>query len=513
MDASNMNEAALLYQLTDGGLLTRQARDTVSRMFNEIERTIRGGDTSDSDDDDCSDNESDPPVPPNGTSSNGQASTTPVTGTAPADGEQKKKKKKKKKKKNDNRPEVDALLDLDETPEAMSPYDPSKSVAERMEIAITRFRKNRKFTVERGQIFSTYLDYGGIHTGQKSFQGGASGAGPGDEDGEPDFEGMNAGIDLVEPPEDGQVVDFTQVVTTFLSQHFLRNTGWIEMSYYRDTPLVVAALLNYLLVRDVLPEYKEDLKSALAVAEQAKVELPLCKIISNGLPGRYSRACSLIYGGEWHNFLDTPWQNQDSQSLIETLGMDHPTAERIVRSVVGPDIDFQKLTLAPRVFMDLEIIHVELPEILQISDDTPDTPEEQAENDEAKLVEMVDRMLLGKDLQPQGSNPDSSNPGPEVPSEPVLAEKHIHVPILAKVTLAEIDPALTRAEQTPPETRRQIYTYFDVSIATKMLLGMRIEAFAFTLSNGMSYLEQASVYPTYYLDAEEVDASVDEWDD
>ncbi|KAI8599910.1 Argonaute siRNA chaperone complex subunit Arb1-domain-containing protein, partial [Dissophora ornata] len=357
-----------------------------------------------------------------------------------------KKKKKKKKKKSANKPDLEDLLNNAATLEPEDPFD-MQSVAERVETAVTRFRKNRKFTPERLKILSTYLDYGGIHTGPKSFQGGAvKSSGLENDDGEPDFDAMNAGIDLVDLPEDGQEVDFTNVATTFLSQHFLNNTGWIEMVYYRDAPLVVAALLNYFLIRNVIPEHEQDLRSALAVAEQAKIELPLCKIISNGWPSRYDKACSLLFGGEWYGFLDSQWQDQ--QVLVETLGMNRATAEKIVKSLIGQTIEA-------------------LPSPFDNSDS--------------------DRLAAEEDLIP--------------------------IPLFADVIFAEWDHELPREEQKPMDQRQKIHVYFDPSIATKMLLGMRVTAYVYTLSNGMSYLEQASIFPTYYLEADEIEVPLDEWDD
>ncbi|KAI8354887.1 Argonaute complex, subunit Arb1 [Mortierella sp. GBAus27b] len=476
-----------------------QIRETASRMLEEMERVLNGEETE-------SEYETDNEPDPSGSSSQAPAprpaTTADATEAAPPEGEKKKKKKKRGKKKN-NKADLEDLLSNSEPPEAEDPYDLSKTVAERVEIAVTRFRKNRKFSNERTQIFSNYLAYGGIRTGQKSFQGGAvKSGGPDDDEGEPDFEAMNTGIDAVDLPEDGQVVDFTQVVTTYLSQHFLRNTGWVDMTYYKDTPVVVGAFLSYLLIRNVVPEHEQDVRNALAVAEKARVELPLCKLISNGLPGRFSKACSLMYGGEWYEFLDSTWQ--DKSQLIETMGVDLPTAEAIIQAAAGPDVDMKTLQLAPKEFLDLEIIRVELPKDLDASTDSPEetSQEEIGSEEEARIVEMVDRMLLGQDT---GGPAQSAVGAPSAPAAGLL-----HVPVLAKVTMAEMDPELTREEQAPADRRRQVYTYFDLSIATKMLPGMRIEACVYTLSNGMSYLEQASVYPTFYMEAEEVEGEYEE---
>ncbi|KAH7031748.1 Argonaute siRNA chaperone complex subunit Arb1-domain-containing protein, partial [Linnemannia elongata] len=350
---------------------------------------------------------------------------------------EKAKKKKRKKTKKAKIELEDYLACEDGTDPVENPYDSSKTPAERVEIAVARFRKNRKFSPIRSQILSVYLDYGGIQTGPKMFQGGGVKTGGADDDGEVDFDALNAGVDRVDLPEDGQQVDFTNVVTTFLSQFFLKSTGWIDMVYYKDTPVVVAALLNYLLVRDVLPEYKEDLQAALAVAEKAKIELPLCKMISSGWPSRYDKACSLLYGGEWYDYLEDLWQGE--AAAIETIGLDRAMARKIVKSVVGPDVDIETLRAGPREYLEMEVVHV--PAI---------------------------------DLD-EGADVDT------VPEE--------------------------------EDDRRKIHVFFDPNVSTKLLLGMRIAGFVYTLSNGMSYLEQAQVMPTYYLEADEVVEAEDEWED
>ncbi|KAF8933663.1 hypothetical protein BGZ58_006203 [Dissophora ornata] len=487
-----------------------QARDTVSRMFQEMNRTMSAiGDYSDSEE--ATDSDTQPQTgsagPSNGLTSSSEA--------APLQGGEKKKKKKKKKK-SANKPDLEDLLNNAATLEPEDPFD-MQSVAERVETAVTRFRKNRKFTPERLKILSTYLDYGGIHTGPKSFQGGAvKSSGLENDDGEPDFDAMNAGIDLVDLPEDGQEVDFTNVATTFLSQHFLNNTGWIEMVYYRDAPLVVAALLNYFLIRNVIPEHEQDLRSALAVAEQAKIELPLCKIISNGWPSRYDKACSLLFGGEWYGFLDSQWQDQ--QVLVETLGMNRATAEKIVKSLIGADIDLKSITVSPRQFMEFEIIRIDIPTELEAQGDTLDGAESQSEmtaEDEARIVAMVDKMLLGEAHQGEGQTIEAlPSPFDNSDSDRLAAEEDlIPIPLFADVIFAEWDHELPREEQKPMDQRQKIHVYFDPSIATKMLLGMRVTAYVYTLSNGMSYLEQASIFPTYYLEADEIEVPLDEWDD
>ncbi|KAG0250247.1 hypothetical protein BG011_008555 [Mortierella polycephala] len=475
-----------------------QAREAVARMFDEMHRTMNGiGDYPESEAEYETDEDT--------TVANNAGETKQGTSEAAPAGEEPKKKKKKKRKKKNNKPTLDEYLNgleiLD--PPEDNIFDRSKSAAERVETAVARFRKNRKLTPEQDKMFSTYLDYGGIRSGPKSFQGGGNANGGIDEDGEPDFEAMNTGTDRVDLPEDGQEVDFTNVATTFLSEYFLLHTGWIDMMSYKDAPKLVYAFLNYLLVRDVLPEYIDDIKSALAVAQQAMMELPLCKLISTGLPGRFDKACYLLFGGGFHGILDDPWQSQEVSAKM--IGMDLKIAKDIIQSLVGPDQDVKDLQVAPREDMDLEIIRVDLPEEEDIPGTGTETPPEEID---AEAVAMVDRVLLGSNVDTSEVNQESteaiSNDDGGVVNSATL---------FGTVTFAEMDPDLPKEEQKPMEERRQVRVYVDMAVATKMLPGMMISAFVYTLSNGISYLEQARVYPTYYLKADEVEMTLEEWED
>ncbi|KAF9400369.1 hypothetical protein BGX21_004474 [Mortierella sp. AD011] len=478
-----------------------QAREAVSRMFEEMGKTLNGiGDYPESEYETDSEDDSKKGAP-----ARINTSSSTATGEAAGEGGEPKKKKKKKKKKKSNKPDLEDLLDNVEPADKEEAYDINKSVAERVEIAITTFRKNRKFSNERAQIFSVYLDYGGIKTGPKSFQGGAV---MDEEDGDPDYEAMKAGIDRVDEPEEGEEVDFTNVVTTFLSEHFLKNTGWIDMVYYKDTPLVVAAMLNYFLVRNVLPEYEQDIRSALAIAKKAQIELPLCKIISTGLPSRYDKACSLLYGGEFYGFLDDSWQ--DKQVLIDALGMDFPMAKRIVQSLIGPDTDLNSLTVGPREYMCLEVISVNMPQPADDAADEVDSPTESPADEDPELVAMVDKMLLGESQSQDGPSLETLSKNQ---IEPATDEVIIPISMFADVTFAELDPDLPRDQQKPISQRRKVHVYFDPAIASRILLEMRVDAYVYTLSNGMSYLQQAAVYPTFYLEREEVEVPWDEWEE
>jgi len=417
----------------------------------------------------------------------------------------------------------------------------SKSVAERVELAVTRFRKNRNLNPIRGKIFSVYLDYGGIRTGPKSFQGGGvQTGGPNDEGGEPDYEAMSAGVDRVDD-DPNLVVDFTNVVATFLSQYFLESTGWVDKVYYTDTPLVIAALLNYFLVRNVLPEHTDDIKAALAITERAKIELPNCKEISNGIASRFDKACSVLFGGQYYGFLDDG-QWQSPEYYVKELGMDMTTAEAIVQSVAGPEVDIHSLKLKDKTFMDLEIVRVEVPE-QPAQPELPGQLEQPAQPEQPDKPKQPEQPETGKVQEEQnGSSADAEaktecitvstgdnavvsddkaqpkNPAQE-PLDPLVeAAKELRrikeVSVFAKVILTDWDRDGLQDQSQTSDNRQQLRWCFDATLATKMVPGMKVVAQVHTLSNGLTYFEQTVIYPSYYMEADVDETPLDEdWEE
>ncbi|KAG0335903.1 hypothetical protein BG000_007132 [Podila horticola] len=419
---------------------TEAAREALSRMMLEMQNTMNAiGDYSDTDDED-SDNE------PTKTSTLKPTIETASSSIAqPAE-----KKKKKKKRKGSNKPKLEDYEKAEALDAAEDPYDTSKSVAERVELAVTRFRKNRKFDTMRGQIFSVYLAYGGIKTGQKSFQGGGVASGGTNDDGEPDFEAMNAGIDRVEEPEEGQTIDFEN---------------------------------------------------------KAKDELPRIKTISKHLPGRFDKACSLIYGGEFYGILDAApsWNDRGWGGVAQTteaFGMDMPFAERLVKSKLAKGQELSDITVLPREYMEMEVIQVELPSGTSTPMDNSISAVGDLGEIEAQVEAMVDQLFAAGAQATKPTNAGKQGAtNTECPSWPL--------PKLACVTFAEWDYEHSQEDQLPLERRRKVKAYFEKPATDVMLPGMRASAYVYTMSNGVSYLEQACFYPTYYLEADRVE--VDDW--
>ncbi|KAI0940051.1 hypothetical protein AcV5_001261 [Taiwanofungus camphoratus] len=109
----------------------------------------------------------------------------------------------------------------------------------------------------------------------------------------------------------------------FLSSYF-RDKGFIwSEQRARDAPILVAFFLNFLLRNRVLPEpeHEKGLRKALAVAEQAKKELPATFVIGKALPDKFSTGCEELWGNMNEGLL---WQDVNGGSSDK----DEPDAKR-----------------------------------------------------------------------------------------------------------------------------------------------------------------------------------------
>lgn len=200
----------------------------------------------------------------------------PAQGENMVDGEVKKKKKKKKNKKR-NMPTADD--DLVEEPEqdqelvdaeAAKIYKPAMSADERFRLSMENFRKERVFNAITSQILSTYFTFGGMDPNQAA-----------------SLHTNNNDVDIE--------VDFIYVVSAFLSSFLISSSGWYDAEYFTTAPKVVIGFLRYLLLKRVVPEYDDDLRKAIEIAQQAKVEAPKCQKFNNSFPDSFNETCSILY--------------------------------------------------------------------------------------------------------------------------------------------------------------------------------------------------------------------------
>ncbi|KAF7730682.1 hypothetical protein EC973_001631 [Apophysomyces ossiformis] len=280
--------------------------------------------------------------------------STPVSlrqGTS--DEKKKKKKSKKKKSKTAGLPDAGSEMTDDykekyDEDVIEDPYSTDRPLGQRVEYAIWKYRKNHKFSQEKKAVFDHYLSFGGIKTGPNAFLGRATSAdAPDDPDAEQDFDAANAVTDIVPEDEDSDteiIISFSEVAQVYLGNHFVSTSRFIRLQDYIDAPLLVDAFLRYLQIRNVCPEYAEDIAKARAIAAEAKVQLPMCKRASGLLPGKFNIACSMVFEGKHKAFatIDSEWlEAAGKQSwriddfLSESTGMDISEAKKLIKSVLG----------------------------------------------------------------------------------------------------------------------------------------------------------------------------------
>ncbi|KAI9282145.1 Argonaute siRNA chaperone complex subunit Arb1-domain-containing protein [Umbelopsis sp. AD052] len=285
----------------------------------------------------------------------------------------KKPKKKKRKAKTANLPEAgsnipdDYVEKYNEDPEN-DPFNPARPLGQRVEYAMAKYRKNHKFSISKKNIFDDYLRFGGINTGQNAFLGRTTGSdNPGDELVEEDFEAANAGIDAMDDDlDDDTTVSFSEVAQIYFGSRFIRQSKFIQLSEFHEAPSVVDAFLRYLEIRNVCPEYADDIAKARAICEAARHELPNCKVLINMFPDKFNQACCVVFEGQQKDIVDfiPTWNTGDSNLeatygsfLSDIVGMTKPEAVAIVEPIVGKHDDRKVVN---KISMQkVKVVHVE----------------------------------------------------------------------------------------------------------------------------------------------------------
>ncbi|CAG8686273.1 10340_t:CDS:1 [Acaulospora colombiana] len=170
------------------------------------------------------------------------------------------------------------------------------------------------------------------------------------------------------------------------------------MEQFREAPQVINSFLNYLIAHEVCPEYMEDMERALKIIERAKEELPKCKSLAQLAPGKFNKACSLIYGGELCGLFDDPWDGEEN--VAKLIGISLSEGKGIVEKVFGEGalkLSREKLLTA---------LEVEVLEIESIRENTTKTVDESAtvknisisQNGQTQLDENVTESTSTKDV-------------------------------------------------------------------------------------------------------------------
>ncbi|KAI0150355.1 Argonaute siRNA chaperone complex subunit Arb1-domain-containing protein [Xylariaceae sp. FL1272] len=223
-----------------------------------------------------------------------------------ADAKKKKKNRKKKPKGQKGTGFEEYYADAPITPqqaehEKKEVYRPTKPFAHRIVECIQRFRERRRIDSERSNLFNKYLFLGGIDTSQRQFGGIAH-----DQDAlaEADGEQIRAmtAIDNIGgggrfypgPESEDWEVDFEAVVKGFLSRT-ITDTWGMDRRVIETGAELVKNFLNYVLMHDVCPEYKDNILKAHHICEIAPAEFGRAQNIAHGLPDPVNDAARILF--------------------------------------------------------------------------------------------------------------------------------------------------------------------------------------------------------------------------
>lgn len=181
---------------------------------------------------------------------------------------------------------------------------------------------------------------------------------PNDPDAAIDFEAAKTAIDIVpDELEDGVEVNFTEVAQVYFGNTFVRESLFIGMQDFIDAPALIDAFLRYLQIRNVAPEYAEDIAKARAICAEAKIQLPKCKRAIALLPGQYNRACSEVFQEQ----VDTSWMSSETLTVqkrflsfvVDTVGSNIEDSKKIVHKQIKNPDDIQLLDTETFVFVEI----------------------------------------------------------------------------------------------------------------------------------------------------------------
>ena len=349
-------------------------------------------------------------------------------------------------------------------------YKRSDPLSQRIERAILRYKKNRKFNTARNQILNSYLSYGGINTAQKAFLGNNDEVDPEDD---AEIIAAKQATDLIDDDVlEGSEVAFTYVAATYLSSYFIDKSGYVMQNQFKEAPDVLISFLNYLIRHDVCPEYLEDMKGALDIAHKARTELPNCKLVSLNTPGAFNKACSLLFSGEYYGVFDNGWQGEDKVASI--VGMTLVQAREIFEIETGLKTDEVKLVKEEiRMINDMEIISTE-DECVECNS------ENAAAGASPTNASNATKATSASNATETTTATKTNNPDGKLPSNGPLR----------RITLRDINN---------PEAP-EVVIRLGNDIAKHASVGLRVIADFYKLSNGWWYWDRiTNVYPSYFV--------------
>ncbi|KIW81854.1 hypothetical protein Z517_04880 [Fonsecaea pedrosoi CBS 271.37] len=417
-----------------------------------------------------------------------------VTNEPPAELKKKSKKKRRKpaSKRGLGKPTgfEDYFADPPLTPEQYAEeqeiYHPRLSFLDRITTAIARFEMTRKLTPQRRDVLYKYLIYGSLTISPNVGQGGQ------------DTEGMDKtqiahattqvriSDDLRDLGTETSLyeVDFLGCLRGFLSRRAKNIFGLDTRDEVKMVCTTLERFLDYLLQRDVCPEYKEDVLAARALCRRAEPELWDMAEATRRLPGEFNVACSTLFGGSYARDYDgeTWWGNPDTEEAV-FVGLKPDEAQQIVRFGVAGAADEEVYTAFLAGVQDnvptmMDIVHTQEHTGFAVTRIEPPTSECKAiYTTHSKLFRPVGRVYAKP-----WKNPDAL-PEDLTPSERAGS---------STTTTTGSEPESQDAQPTE-------YVFFIESILQSYIrVGTKIEATVRILGCGIMFFDDVlNVYPTF----------------
>ncbi|KAF8916936.1 hypothetical protein BGZ58_005198 [Dissophora ornata] len=302
------------------------------------------------------------------------------------------------------------------------------------------FRKERRFTPMSNQILETYFTYGNM-----------------DEHKEVKVPSKRTtGIEIK------LEIDIPFVVASFLSSYMFTTLLWYDKVYFEMAPKVIIAFLRYILVRRAVPEYEDDIRKAIEIADRAKTELSKCYEFNKLMPEDVNQTCSTLFVKEY-DLHDMP---ENSLEIME--------------QVVGVN-SAAKVQLKDERMIYARVLRVESPAV---------DVEAGAETEDATTTDASADVLAN--VPADGSSDDAVSDGD-------LSETYKPV-VTLKVDLEEmaiVDGALV------PVAGKEFSIRLISEAATLLQEEAMIWGKFYTLSNGVTFARPLNAFPSFYTEEDE----------
>lgn len=326
-----------------------------------------------------------------------------------------------------------------------------------MQNCIQRFRSRRRLQGDRTLFFNEYLFLGGIDTSPGAFTGL----------GRQDLRDLTpaerreatatdviygttaAGARFYNGDDELWTIDFQGVAAGFFSVTLMQLSTFdhVKMHLGIDT---IDNFLRYILQHDVCPEYEDDVKDSMTVAEAAREEWPMVHRLLASLPGEFNLAAKELFCPKDELFMSSQLPQDFNPILVFYAAMAVMDDRATFREI------FNNRPKITRIFScTLELVEITFP-----SDDH---------------VKHVKSLLVG--------------------------DKRVAIKPIGKAVFKQgtIEDEWDNPTQPWPVAEDTITLFFDDSILEGMKIGMRMTLKICELDIGLRFVKEVeNVVPTFY---------------